>query len=246
MAINKVPYPTSTPAAVTDYQRQNALIAALVGAIEGTQKIIGSNVAKGAVFNVGGSLYLADADTAISGVASEYVKLTPSGDTLTLAASYVASLSGVAWNSTYNGYYDGSGNLYEFDELKALAAGAIATPYKFAIGIGKLGAPWITKLAGHPAIPLYTFYNSASPASALDAILLALFGDLPIGTRFGLSGGITVGSIIIDSLAFVIKNSAVNVSLFGTRSGDPSGAWVILNSVDHKDDAVEGCFSVIG
>jgi hypothetical protein len=38
----------------------------------------------------------------------------------------VASLSGVAWNDTYKGYYDGSGNLYIFNEAKAFSAGAIA------------------------------------------------------------------------------------------------------------------------
>jgi hypothetical protein len=114
MAINKVPFPASVPAAVGDYQKQNALIAALVGQVDGAQKVVGSNVVKGAVFNVGGTLYLAADDTAISGVASDYVKLTPSGDTLTLAAAFVATLSGVAWNSEYKGYYDGSGNLYVF------------------------------------------------------------------------------------------------------------------------------------
>jgi hypothetical protein len=116
MAINKVPFPLNVPASVADYQKQNALLLALVKSIDPARKVVGSNVVKGAVFNVGGTLYLADADTGISGVASDYVKLTPSGDTLTLAASFVASLSGVAWNSEYKGYYDGSGNLYEFEQ----------------------------------------------------------------------------------------------------------------------------------
>lgn len=131
-AINKVTYPATTPAAVSDYQKQNAQIAALVLVTDDAQKIIGTNVVKGSLFNVGGTPYLADGDVAISGVASAYVKLTPSVDTLTLAPSYVASLTGVTWNSTYNGYYDVSGNLYVFDEILALASGAIATAYKLS------------------------------------------------------------------------------------------------------------------
>ena len=127
MPINKIVSPSEVPASVDDYSAQNNLTEALLLAVQGAQRIVGSNVAKGAVFLVGGATYLADADTAISGSASDYVKLTPSVDGLTIAPSYVASLSGVSWNSTYNGYYDASGNLYVFDELKALGAGALTT-----------------------------------------------------------------------------------------------------------------------
>jgi hypothetical protein len=127
MAINKVPFPASVPAAVSDYQKQNALLMALVKSVDGAQKVVGGNVVQGAVFNVGGTLYVATSDTAISGVASDFVKLTPSGDSLTLAPSYVASLSGVEWNKEYKGYYDVSGNLYEFDEAVAWDSGLIST-----------------------------------------------------------------------------------------------------------------------
>jgi len=126
MPIKKITAPSEVPTSVVDYAAQNNLLEALLLSVQGAQRIVGANVAKGAIFYFGGTTYKADADTAISGSASDYVKLTPSVDGLTLAPSYVANLSGVAWNSTYNGYYDVSGNLYEFDETKAYAAGAIS------------------------------------------------------------------------------------------------------------------------
>jgi len=75
---------------------------------------------------MGGTVYHSTAATAIGGGASAYIKLTPSGDGSTLAADYVADLTGVTWNSTYNGYYDISGNAYVFDELDAYYANEIS------------------------------------------------------------------------------------------------------------------------
>jgi len=129
MPISKITAPSETPTAVADYQAQNNLLSALLLAVQGAERIVGSNVVKGAVFQVGGATYLATADTAITGSASDYVKLTVSEDGLSLAPSYVADLTGVTWSSTYNGYYDVGGNLYIFDESKAYLAGAISEVY---------------------------------------------------------------------------------------------------------------------
>lgn len=128
MAINLIVAPSAVPAAVADYEQQNALIAALALAAQGASRVSGANIVKGAVFLVGGSVYLAAADTSISGTASDYVKLTITGTTL--VPSFVADLTGVTWSSTWNGYYDASGNLYEFDEKKALAT-ALVTVERF-------------------------------------------------------------------------------------------------------------------
>src|SRR5690606_23973393 len=62
--------------------------------------LVNDLVLEGAVFNVGGTIYLADDDTAISGTPSPYVKITPSG--ATAAAAYVADLTGVSWDGAYN------------------------------------------------------------------------------------------------------------------------------------------------
>ena len=146
MPIRKITSPSEVPASVDDYTQQNALTQALLLAAQGAQRIVGSNVAKDAIFYVGGTTYKADADTAISGTASDYVKLTPSVDGLTLAPSYVADLTGVTWSSTYNGYYDASGNLYVFDELKALSLGTITTAKLREVGLKNLAGGWATAL----------------------------------------------------------------------------------------------------
>ena len=128
MAINKITAPIQPPASDADWSNTQDLIEALALGVEGPLRIVGSNVVRGAVFNIGGSVYIADADTAITGTPSKYVKITPSGASAT--ASYVASLTGVTWNSTYNGYYDGFWGICTcFDELLAYTMGVISTVY---------------------------------------------------------------------------------------------------------------------
>ena len=70
-------------------------------------------------------MYRADSAETVTGSSSKYIRIVPAGATAT--ANYVANLSGVSWNAQYNGYYDGSGNLYIFDENQALYDGAVAT-----------------------------------------------------------------------------------------------------------------------
>lgn len=130
MAINKITAPSGTPASIADYQAQNNLIGALHLAVQGADRVSGTNIVKSAVFYVGGATYLADDDTAITGSESAYVKLTVSVDGLTLDASFVADLTGVTWNTAYLGYYDVDGNLYVFDEYDAFQAGEITTPHE--------------------------------------------------------------------------------------------------------------------
>ena len=126
MPIERIPYPEALPINTQDYVKQNNLIETGFLRVNDPWPIVGGNIVKGAVFQCGGTVYLADANTAIGGVASNYVKFTPSGDGSTLAPTYVANLAGVSWNNTYNGYYDVGGNLYVFDEMTALIAGEVA------------------------------------------------------------------------------------------------------------------------
>lgn len=126
MAITRLTAPSDPAAADTDWTELLALKDAIFLAANGPiLRVSGGNIVKGAVFQIGGTVYLADADTAIAGTASDYVQITPAG--ASASAAYVANLSGVTWNQTYNGWYDGSGNLYIFDEGTALLAGEIST-----------------------------------------------------------------------------------------------------------------------
>lgn len=130
--IVRVPAATAgtVPTDGTDYQKQNNLIYAfgLWGMQAYPLDLASNKVVKGAMFNLGGVLYHASADEAVTGTPSEYVKLTPIAAGAECSAEYVSTLTGVSWNDNYNGYTDGPGNLYLFDEAKAFANGVVATP----------------------------------------------------------------------------------------------------------------------
>lgn len=125
MAIELVTAPNSLPLTTADYQAQNALIDNAFLNYGSLIPFYSGNIKKGAVFNIGGLIYRATSDTAITGTTSNYVKITASGTTAT--AAYVSSLSGVSWNDTYNGYYSGS-DLVVFDESLAVYNGVVTTP----------------------------------------------------------------------------------------------------------------------
>jgi len=126
MPIIRIPYPNALPTVQQDYVDQNNLIETGFLRVNDPWPVVGGNIAQGAVFQCGGTVYLCTAATAIAGVASDYVQLTPAGGGATLTPSYVANLGGITWNETYNGYYDVGGNLYIFDEANALIDGEIA------------------------------------------------------------------------------------------------------------------------
>lgn len=126
MAIDLLANPTATaPTALADYQAILTQLVANGQAFTGRLIVQGSNIKAGTVILIGGVLYKATTDTAITGTASSYVKITPSG--ATASAAFVANLTGVTWNDAYGGYYDGSGNLHVFDEGLAVSSGALAS-----------------------------------------------------------------------------------------------------------------------
>ena len=125
MAIVEIPYPSSLPTGQSDYVEQNNLIEAGFAMVNKPKWKTSNNINQGNVFQVGGTVYHATGDTAITGTPSDYVKLTPGVGVL--APTYVANLTGVTWSKIYNGYYDVSGNLYIFDELVAIQDGEIST-----------------------------------------------------------------------------------------------------------------------
>jgi hypothetical protein len=119
MAILRIDAPLATSPAVFAAPVVNQLAALSIDTGKGSPVKGGSHIRFGSLFNIGGVMFVADADTAITGTASNYVKLTVTDDEA--AASFVADLSGVAWNDAYKGYFDVDGSLYLFDEDYALA-----------------------------------------------------------------------------------------------------------------------------
>ena len=128
MAITKIEFPNSTPSSITDWERSVSMHEYLSYSLNNpiSWDFSSNTVKKGVMIQIGGSVYLVDADTAITGTASNYVRITPSGTTAT--AAYVSSLTGVTWNDAFNFYNDGSGNAYLFDEMQAVADNVITSP----------------------------------------------------------------------------------------------------------------------
>ena len=127
MALVKIDSPSDAPLSVADWYKVNAVLQGIGNALGGSIKIIGSNFQRGAVLFFAGAWYVADSDTAITGTASDYVKVTNTAGVLSL--SFVANITGVTWNKQYQGYYDPSGNMYLFDEIIAYGDGVIDTLY---------------------------------------------------------------------------------------------------------------------
>ena len=112
MAINKITAATSDSPSTFASPVINYLAALLANVNHGARND-DTNILQGALFCIGGAMFLADSDTAISGTryVSQWIKFTVSGDTAT--ASYADVLtSDLTWNGSYQGYYDDDGNYY--------------------------------------------------------------------------------------------------------------------------------------
>ena len=110
MAINKITAPLSTGPSVFASPVIAQLASLLTDCNHGI-RISGGYVKAGSLWNIGGTMFIADSDTAITGTRSASttgVKFTVSGDSATV--SYGTGT--LTWNGIYQGYYDTSGNYY--------------------------------------------------------------------------------------------------------------------------------------
>ncbi len=195
MGIVRVPYPNALPTVVGDYQAQNNLLYAAFLYAQHPVPVVAGNIVKGAVFNVGGTVYQATADTAIGGGASAYVKITPAGAAAT--ADYVANLAGVAWNDTYAGYYDGAGNLYLFDEAVAISSGALAAGARKQAVNKTVGAYILITAMGLTTLPViagdtYVKLNNAGGAATLDISAGAAYPGVRLTISEAHANGVTI------------------------------------------------------
>ncbi len=126
MALVLIHGPDNAPSASNDWDKINDVFQTIGLDINSPTRISGSKILRGSVIFFAGAWYVADADTAITGSVTDYVRLTNTAGTVT--AAFVSSLSGVTFNRTWNGWYDSSMRLYLFDEIKAYAANASTTP----------------------------------------------------------------------------------------------------------------------
>lgn len=213
MALTRIDNPTpSAPAALADYVQILAVAnAAQLQALRGNSHScidFANNFARaGVVFYVAGVLYKAVTDQAIGGTPSKYVKITPSG--ATAAIDYVASLAGVSWNDAQSGYYDGSGNLYVFDEARAVYDGVVSA--------GKTIEGQIAYIAGSLNVNSNLVVDGNGTVSGTLDVNGAISGSP--GPRLDLTGPVQVndGSISVD-VDFGINSRLVGAALDGSRT----------------------------
>jgi len=123
MAFVLIPGPGDAPATSEDWDKINNVLVGIGMGMLNSTRVVGSNIKRGSIVYYAGAWYVTDADTAITGTASDYVMLTNTAGVIT--ASFVSSISTVSFNRTWNGWYDSSMRLFIFDEVKAFGDGAI-------------------------------------------------------------------------------------------------------------------------
>ena len=124
MALIRVAQYNSTPTLVTDYQAQNAHLQAFTNQLMTQQFILDAGTAQpiikqGCYVSHGGSLYIADADTAITGSPADgsvYIRVS---GTTSLTVEFVTDISGYAWNPVYSALTSGSYTLLPYLIVKA-------------------------------------------------------------------------------------------------------------------------------
>jgi hypothetical protein len=133
MALVRVAQYNSTPTVVEDYQAQNAHLQAFTNQLMTQQFILDSGtdqpvIKQGCYISHGGSLYIADADTAIAGSPADgsvYIRVS---GTTTLTVEFVNDISGYAWNPVYSALTSGSYTLLPYLIVKA---STVWTRYNF-------------------------------------------------------------------------------------------------------------------
>ena len=158
MALIRVAQYNSTPTVVEDYQAQNAHLQAFTNQLMTQQFILDSGtdqpvIKQGCYVSHGGSLYVADADTAITGSPSDgsvYIRVS---GTTSLTVEFVTDISGYTWNPVYTALTNGSYTLLPYLIVKASAVWA---RYNFNPNNQVFGEMKATSLdTGHGANELY-------------------------------------------------------------------------------------------
>jgi hypothetical protein len=133
MALIRVAQYSSTPTVVGDYQAQNAHLQAFTNQLMTQQFILDAGIGQpvikqGCYVSHGGSLYVADADTPITGSPSDgsvYIRVS---GTTSLTVEFVNDISGYVWNPVYTALTSGSYTLLPYLIVKS---GSTWTRYNF-------------------------------------------------------------------------------------------------------------------
>jgi hypothetical protein len=248
MALTRIDNPTPTaPAALADYVQilavqMNAILQALRNNSHACIDFTANVARAGVVFYVAGVLYKAVTEQAIGGTPSKYVKIDPSGATASI--DYVASLAGVTWSDDQSGYYDGSGNLYVFDEARAVYDGVVSAGKTAAGQLAYVGGALSVKsdlTVGDDAtiigdLEITGILKGTSPRLDIDGPITISSGDLEINRDFNINaslGGASFEAAFTQGQIFSLLDSRLSTTVNSRRqmigAADlPSGDILIL------------------
>ena len=202
MALVRVAQYGSVPGPVTDYQAQNAHLQAFTNQLLTQQFILDSGtdqpvIKQGCYVSHGGSLYVADADTAITGSPSDgsvYIRVS---GTTSLTVEFITNISGYAWNPVYTALTSGSYTLLPYLIVKA---STVWTRYNFNPNNQSFGDTRLNSLAVTGAI-------SGASINTGDISFASLNPDNSTETSVELSPG---GTHVLPKGAYTIRlNSGI-------------------------------------
>ena len=210
MALIRVAQYSSTPTVVTDYQAQNAHLQAFTNQLMSQQFILDSGTAQpvikqGCYVSHGGSLYIADADTPITGSPSDgsvYIRVS---GTTTLTVEFVNNISGYAWNPVYTALTSGSYTLLPYLIVKA---STVWTRYNFNPNNQQFGSLASLAVTGNTTIGGTLGVTGAISGASLDTgngaveLYPLIFGSVSVTATSG-NATVTISSLIIGQEVLV-------------------------------------------
>jgi len=221
MALVRVAQYNSTPTVVEDYQAQNAHLQAFTNQLLTQQFILDSGTAQpvikqGSYVSHGGSLYVADADTSITGSPSDgSVYIRVSGST-SLTVEFITDISGYTWNPVFTALTSGSYTLLPYLIIKASTVWA---RYNFNPNNQSFGD---------------TRLNSLAVTGAISGASVGVTGNATVGGTLGVTGaisGATINTGYGDNEVYKISNETID---FGTVDNTTTRQISSMNSGDIK------------
>jgi hypothetical protein len=194
MALVRVAQYGSVPGPVTDYQAQNAHLQAFTNQLLTQQFILDSGTAQpvikqGCYVSHGGSLYVADADTSITGSPSDgSVYIRVSGST-SLTVEFINDISGYVWNPVYTALTSGSYTLLPYLIVKA---SSVWTRYNFNPNNQSFGD---TRLKSLAVLNNATVGGTLGVTGAISGASVGVTGNATVGGKLDVIGAISGASV---------------------------------------------------
>ena len=244
MALVRVAQYGSVPGPVTNYQAQNAHLQAFTNQLMTQQFILDAGtsqpiIKQGCYVSHGGSLYVADADTAITGSPSDgsvYIRVS---GTTSLTVEFVTDISGYAWNPVYSALTSTTYTLLPYLIVKA---STVWTRYNFNPNnqqFGNLGAVTCTSVdTGQGAVELYPLIFESVSVTATSGDATVTISSLIIGQEVLVTATLTAAnnynayvalpsgsekySVITSSASASVAIGGTNISLYSIVSSTPA------------------------